>query len=295
MHVKNLLAGMVLGIAGLLGQAQAIEPQSAPSPLIDLQLQSTRDNHALGEIVELELVLRDVGKTATPVQPPNPYFGNLQLFISSDGVHYREYTGPRWGSVHARQQARKLAPGEELRVAVPVLYNHRMPVDDLCGELVELDSLWGGAAGDLRDELLESPAVESRFRCLERWLLRRAMRPLSLDPLVEVAMRKFANGTAAPAIARVAEEAGVSHKQFIKRFGAAVGLSPKRLCRIRRFNRAVADLRARREVDWADVAATGGYYDQAHLIHDFRAFSGMTPGRYLGQPGADERFVPVSD
>lgn len=131
MHVKNLLAGMVLGIAGLLGQAQAIELQPAPSPLIELQLQSTRGNYALGEIVELELVVRDLGPGATPVQPPNPYFGNVQLFISSDGAHYREYTGPQWGSVHARQQARTLAPGEELRLAIPVLYNHRMPVEDL--------------------------------------------------------------------------------------------------------------------------------------------------------------------
>ena len=131
MQFRDLLIGIGLSIAGCAGQAHGADLPQAPTPSIELQLQSARQSYALGEIVELELVLRDVGLNATPVQTPDPRFGNLQLFISSDGTHYREYTGPRWGSVHARQQARTLAPGEELRLAIPVLYNQRMPVVDL--------------------------------------------------------------------------------------------------------------------------------------------------------------------
>lgn len=131
MQLRNLLIGIGFSMAGCIGQTHAADLPHATAQSIDLKLQSTRANYALGEIVELELVVRDLGTTATPVQPPNPYFGNVQLFISGDGAHYREYTGPRWGSVHARQQARTLAPGEELRLALSVLYNHRMPVEDL--------------------------------------------------------------------------------------------------------------------------------------------------------------------
>lgn len=171
----------------------------------------------------------------------------------------------------------------------------RMPVEELRGELVELDSLWGSASGDIRDELLGTPDVGSRFQCLERFLAGRACRPLQPDPLVAAALRMFLDLPAVPAISQVVESLGISHKHFIKRFHAAIGLSPKRLCRIRRFNLALADLRARREVDWADVAAAGGYYDQSHFINDFRAFSGMTPCHYLARPGADDRFVPVDD
>ena len=69
----------------------------------------------------------------------------------------------------------------------------------------------------------------------------------------------------------------------------------KRFCRIRRFQKALGDIQVRRKIEWTDVAYANGYCDQAHLIHDFRAFSGLTPSAYLGQAGADARFVPIDD
>ena len=169
-----------------------------------------------------------------------------------------------------------------------------MPAGELSGALVELDLLWGSAATGLRDELLEASGIQEKFRCLERFLIRHARHPLSADPMVQWAVQVLSRESAA-AIAGVAASAGLSHKHFIDRFRAVVGLSPKRFCRIRRFQRALGELRARREVDWADVACACGYYDQAHFIHDFRAFCGLTPGDYLEQPAADERFVPIMD
>ena len=170
-----------------------------------------------------------------------------------------------------------------------------MPAGELGGKLVELELLWGAAAGDLRDELLEVPNIQGKFQRLEQFLFQQALRPLCPDPLVSRALHSLLHTAAFPSVQQVASEVGLSHKQFIERFRAAVGLTPKRLCRIHRFQRTLAEMRARREVDWADVAAGGGYYDQAHMIQDFRAFSGLTPGCYLGQGGADERFVPILD
>jgi len=169
----------------------------------------------------------------------------------------------------------------------------KMPVAELSGELVELDVLWGGAADDLRDALLEAPTVETKFALLESLLVQRVRRPLPLAPTMEAAVRWFTDDPTGPTMEAVAERLGMSHKHFIHRFRAEVGLGPKRFCRIRRFQRALGDIQARREVDWTDVACASGYYDQAHLIHDFRAFSGLTPAVYLAQPGADARFVPI--
>jgi AraC-like DNA-binding protein len=169
------------------------------------------------------------------------------------------------------------------------------PVSELCGELVELSSLWGRSADELRDALSEAVGIPAKFHRLERFLLRRCAGSLCPDPLVAASVEVFLRNADVPAVARLAEGAGLSHKHFIKRFRDAVGLSPKRFCRIARFRRALGDLRARREVDWADVAGAAGYYDRAHFIHDFHAFCGVTPGRYLQQPGADDRFVPLPD
>lgn len=73
---------------------------------------------------------------------------------------------------------------------------------------------------------------------------------------------------------------GLSEKRFIERFKSEVGVTPKRYCRLLRFQQVVATAHALRDADWADVAVSCGYTDQAHLIHEFREFSGMTPGTF---------------
>ena len=59
-----------------------------------------------------------------------------------------------------------------------------------------------------------------------------------------------------------------------------VGMTPKRYCRVRRFQRALALANRGRQVDWNRVALDCGYFDQAHFIHDFRSFAGLTPTGY---------------
>jgi AraC-like DNA-binding protein len=168
-----------------------------------------------------------------------------------------------------------------------------LPVGELAGHVVELESLWGPAAQDLRDNLLEAPLIEDKFNCLQSFLeerMQRRARPID----VAAALGQFLQEPGS-SIATVARKLGVSHKHLIHCFRTEVGLSPKQFCRIRRFQTALANLQTKPEVDWADFACATGYYDQSHLIHDFQTLSGLTPSRYLRQSGADTRFVPVTD
>jgi AraC-like DNA-binding protein len=73
----------------------------------------------------------------------------------------------------------------------------------------------------------------------------------------------------------------MSHKHFIDCFRREVGLTPKTFYRIRRFQDVLAGIQSRKAVAWADVACACGYYDQAHFVNDFVAFSGMNPSQYL--------------
>jgi AraC-like DNA-binding protein len=75
---------------------------------------------------------------------------------------------------------------------------------------------------------------------------------------------------------RIASQANLSVRQFRRRCLEESGLTPRLLCRILRFRHA-RELAARAPRDWAGIAIAAGYYDQAHLIHDFREFSGVTP------------------
>jgi len=74
-----------------------------------------------------------------------------------------------------------------------------------------------------------------------------------------------------------------------------VGMSPKLFLRIQRFDRLLARVSRASEVQWANVAADHGYYDQSHFIRDFRDFTGMTPSVYRARRGPDLHHIPLPD
>jgi AraC-like DNA-binding protein len=76
---------------------------------------------------------------------------------------------------------------------------------------------------------------------------------------------------------RIAVQANLSPRQFRRRCLEESGLTPKLLCRILRFQRACRLTESAVRPDWAAVALDAGYFDQAHLIRDFREFTGLTP------------------
>ena len=71
-------------------------------------------------------------------------------------------------------------------------------------------------------------------------------------------------------------------------------MAPKLYARVQRFQAVVGTVQALRDVNWTDIAAACGYFDQAHFIHDFRAFSGFTPAQYLAFKGGNVNHVPLS-
>ena len=81
----------------------------------------------------------------------------------------------------------------------------------------------------------------------------------------------------------LARRVGLSQRRFIQLFTAEVGLTPKLYCRVRRFQRARELVRTTKEPDWAAVAVACGFFDQSHLIRDFREFTGLSPAAYVHQ------------
>lgn len=167
------------------------------------------------------------------------------------------------------------------------------PLGELRNLNVGLDDLWGTHAGDLRERLLLARTPELRLRLLGEGLLARAVRPLASHPAVAHAVREFV-GPRARTVAEVSGDLGLSQRRFIELFSGEVGLTPKLFCRVRRFQEVVRIAHTSERVDWARVALACGYFDQAHFIHDFRAFSGLTPSAYLLQRGEHMNHVPVN-
>jgi AraC-like DNA-binding protein len=146
---------------------------------------------------------------------------------------------------------------------------------------VPLDALWGDRTIDrLRTRLLEARTPDARLDVLEAALARQ-WRDQALHPAVACALDAFARRPAVTTVADAVDAAGVSARHLIDRFSAQVGLTPKRFCRVRRFQRAVALAHRGALEDWAMIAADCGFSDQSHLIHEFRAFAGLPPTTYL--------------
>jgi AraC-like DNA-binding protein len=102
---------------------------------------------------------------------------------------------------------------------------------------------------------------------------------------VERAIARLVEGHGAVDLDGLASAAGLSGRQFRRVCLERTGVTPKRLARIVRFRRAMRFANSDGEGDWADVALQCGYYDQAHLINDFREFSGVAPGRFASGAG----------
>ncbi|WP_409329443.1 helix-turn-helix domain-containing protein [Trujillonella humicola] len=171
------------------------------------------------------------------------------------------------------------------------------------GELASLDcalaEVLGGAADELVERVREAGSWPARFAAadgvLTRAVLSRAAR-VRPDPPAEVgeAWRLTLASGGRLRVAELARRVGWSQRHLTARFRAETGLGPKEAARVVRFDRARRAL-ARRVAagappDLAGLAAAAGYADQSHLTRDWRAFSGLSPLRWL-----DAEFGFVQD
>jgi AraC-like DNA-binding protein len=145
-------------------------------------------------------------------------------------------------------------------------------------------------AGALRDRLREERGAEERLRCMEAFLRERIEVRVNrgqgeMHPAVQFALGELGRRPAVARVAEVARKTGWSERRFGQIFREEVGFAPKVWCRIQRFQRVVRQLHAGDEVEWPELALECGFYDQAHLANEFRAFSGISPTMYAALPG----------
>ena len=168
------------------------------------------------------------------------------------------------------------------------------PASAIAGRIVALEDLWGDAAtGSLCERLAGARDVNVAAAILESTIAeriagahgRRAGSRLALEA-ADLLMSASVNA--------VADDLGVSERHLRRVFRETVGVSPKAFATLTRFHRALRAAREDGHGSWASIAAVAGYYDQAHLIADFRAIAGVTPRALLEELGADRVYGALS-
>lgn len=84
-------------------------------------------------------------------------------------------------------------------------------------------------------------------------------------------------------VSELADAAGLGIRQFERRFGDEIGITPKLYARIVRFEAALRRKAAAPRLLWTHIAHDLGYHDQMHMVHDFNRLSGDTPSAICGQ------------
>jgi AraC-like DNA-binding protein len=157
-----------------------------------------------------------------------------------------------------------------------------MPMRDLAGQTVALDGV--GSFEELTSRLYEARGWAARFALLDRFVRQRLGAARAPSSPIAWAWRELAASAGRVRVGALAREIGWSRKHLAERFSIEVGAGPKTAGRILRFAGARRSIDAgirTGPIDWADLAADWGYADQAHLIREFRAMAGVTPGDYV--------------
>lgn len=166
---------------------------------------------------------------------------------------------------------------------------------DLRNRTVLLDELWGPLAHELRERLQAARQVAHKLQIVEAALQSRLRAAAPVDAMVAWAVRALAQDPSAARIEAVQRASNCSPQQFIRRFEAAVGLTPKRYARVLRFNALLPRLVRVGPIDWAEVAVDGGYFDQSHLIHEFKRLAGLTPAAYAPVLASQPTHVAIAE
>jgi AraC-like DNA-binding protein len=162
---------------------------------------------------------------------------------------------------------------------------HRLfsvPMNELTSTSQEARAVLGAGVDELAESLSGAVSFEDRVRKADAFLLRRCSMLAPRDAITAAAMSVL-NRRGRVEVSALAQEACMSARQFERRFTREVGLPPKLFARIARFEAALESKAISAAESWTEITHRLGYYDQMHLIKDFKEFSGEIPTRLLTQ------------
>jgi methylphosphotriester-DNA--protein-cysteine methyltransferase len=157
-----------------------------------------------------------------------------------------------------------------------------IPAGEFAETTVALEDVWRGAGADLRDQLAEADDDEARVERLQAALHQRLVSgEATAHRGAAHAARIIAGSGGRTRLGDVAAAIGVGERRLQQLFHTHVGLGPRTWSRLARLHSCIRQLRDAAPPPWAQVAVEGGFYDQSHLVNEFRALCGLTPTEFL--------------
>ncbi|MCF6116536.1 MULTISPECIES: AraC family transcriptional regulator [Mesorhizobium] len=157
-----------------------------------------------------------------------------------------------------------------------------LAMSELTDRMVGLDDVLGIEGIALRERLGNAHGWSARLAIVETFVAARLTEAREMQAEIAWAYDRIIVSGGRIRVSSLADRLGWSRKHLAGKFSNAIGVGPKTLSRIVRFNRALG-LSRQGKSDWADIAADCGYADQAHLVREFRDLAGETPTALAAQ------------
>ncbi|NUP50340.1 MAG: AraC family transcriptional regulator [Catenulispora sp.] len=149
-----------------------------------------------------------------------------------------------------------------------------VPGREVAGQVLTVDDLLPSWGRTFSDKLASARSWSERFALVERSLLEFPRRRNPAPEWVVGMCREIATSGGTIRISSLVSASGWSHRYVARTFSEHIGLTPKQLAGVIRFERASMNF-GRRPL--AEIAAVHGYADQSHLTRDVIRYAGETP------------------
>jgi len=159
-----------------------------------------------------------------------------------------------------------------------------LPLELLTDKTVGVEEVWGAEGRRLEKAVFAASSNQHRRKLLEAFLLRK-LEESCQRPRFEAAIREIMRNCGRTRVDELARRLGCSPRQVEREFRLYLGLTPKALARIIRFQNLLRLVGEETLERWANLALASGYCDQSHMVREFQSFTGHCPS---DQPAADE-------
>ena len=156
------------------------------------------------------------------------------------------------------------------------------PIKDMENTAVTLEDLYGKDGLEIEDKILKANTTLERIDMIENFLFNRLADTKTIDHIVQSTVETILTANGQLSIHDLSKQNNTNRRQLERKFLSTIGLSPKQLTKTIRLQATLKILLTEKGASFTDLAHENEYYDQAHFIKEFKAFTGLTPKEFYG-------------
>ncbi len=157
-----------------------------------------------------------------------------------------------------------------------------IPIGEMENSAVPLDTLFGKEGVKIEQLVLTAESNLQRIALIESFLLKRLTNGKVIDQIVQSAIETIATANGQLSVNELSRQGNLNRRILSRKFANTVGLSPKQLSKIIRLQSTLKQLLNKEVPKLTELAHKNEYFDQAHFIKEFKAFTGLTPKQFYG-------------